>query len=36
VTLNAYVEPVHEKSRLPWQQQPGQWPEIDTSKLFNF
>jgi hypothetical protein len=36
VTLNAYIEPVHETSRLPWQQQPGQWPEIDTSKLFNF
>jgi hypothetical protein len=36
VTRNAYVKPVHEKSKLPWQQQPGQWPEIDISKLFNF
>jgi hypothetical protein len=36
VTRNAYIEAVHEKSKLPWQQQPGQWPEIDVSKLFNF
>jgi hypothetical protein len=36
VTRNPYIRPVHEKSKLPWQQQPGQWPEIDVSKLFNF
>jgi hypothetical protein len=36
VTLNAYIEPVHEKCRLPWQERPGQWPEIDPSNLFNF
>jgi hypothetical protein len=36
VTRNAYVEPVHEKCTLPWQQRPGQWPQVDTSKLFNF
>jgi hypothetical protein len=36
VTRNAYVVPVHEKAKLPWQQKPGEWPEIDTSKLFNF
>jgi hypothetical protein len=36
VTRNAYIQPVHEKARLPWQEKPGQWPEIDTSTLFNF
>ena len=36
VTRNAYIEPVHEKCKLPWQERPGEWPEIDTSKLFNF
>lgn len=36
VTLNAYIEPVHEKCKLPWQERPGQWPEVDASKLFNF
>jgi hypothetical protein len=36
VTRNAYIEPVHEKSRLPWQQKPGQWPDVDLSTLFNF
>ena len=36
VTRNAYIEPVHEKSKLPWQQKPGQWPEVDASALFNF
>lgn len=28
VTLNAYIEPVHEKCKLPWQQRPGQWPVL--------
>ena len=36
VTRNAYIEPVHEKSKLPWQQKPGQWPDVDLSTLFNF
>jgi hypothetical protein len=36
VTRNAYIERVHEKSKLPWQEKPGQWPEIDPSTLFNF
>jgi hypothetical protein len=36
VTRNLYIEPVHEKARLPWQQQVGHWPEIDAAKLFNF
>lgn len=36
VTRNAYIEPVHEKATFPWQQRAGQWPEVDTSKLFNF
>jgi hypothetical protein len=36
VTRNAYVQPVHDTSKLPWQDQPGQWPEVDPSKLFNF
>ena len=36
VTRNAYIEPVHEKCKLPWQERPGQWPEVDPSKLFNF
>ncbi|HWG02463.1 MAG TPA: hypothetical protein VG164_11550 [Trebonia sp.] len=36
VTRNSYIEPVHEQAKLPWQQRPGQWPEIDFSKLFNF
>lgn len=36
VTRNAYIQPVHEKTKLPWQEKPGQWPEIDISKLFNF
>lgn len=36
VTRNAYVQPVHDTSKLPWQDRPGQWPEVDPSKLFNF
>lgn len=36
VTRNAYIEPVHEKTKLPWQQKPGQWPDVDFTKLFNF
>lgn len=36
VTRNSYIAPVHEKARLPWQQQADQWPEIDISTLFNF
>jgi hypothetical protein len=36
VTRNAYVQPVHEKTKLPWQDRPGQWPDIDISTLFNF
>jgi hypothetical protein len=36
VTRNAYIEPVHQNIKLPWQQWPGQWPEIDSSALFNF
>jgi hypothetical protein len=36
VTRNAYIEPVHLTSKLPWQQQPNQWPNVDFSKLFNF
>jgi hypothetical protein len=36
VTRNAYIQPVHEKTKLPWQERPGQWPEVDISTLFNF
>lgn len=36
VTRNAYVKQVHEKTKLPWQDKPGQWPDIDISTLFNF
>lgn len=36
VTRNAYVQPVHHSTKLPWQDRPGQWPEVDGSKLFNF
>lgn len=36
VTRNMYIEPVHQKCKLPWQEQPGQWPQLDISKLFNF
>jgi hypothetical protein len=36
VTRNAYIGPVHDKSKLPWQEKPGQWPEVDISTLFNF
>ena len=36
VTNNAYVQPVHAKTTLPWQERPGHWPDIDISKLFNF
>jgi hypothetical protein len=36
VTRNLYIQPVHEKTKLPWQAEPGQWPEIDGSTLFNF
>ena len=36
VTRNAYVQPVHEKTKLPWQARPGEWPDIDISTLFNF
>lgn len=36
VTRNAYIEPVHLTSKLPWQQHPNQWPNVDFSKLFNF
>jgi hypothetical protein len=36
VTRNSYIEPVHEKTRLPWQDRPGQWPADDYTTLFNF
>jgi len=36
VTRNEYIEPVHARSQLPWQQRAGLWPQIDTSDLFNF
>lgn len=36
VTRNAYIQPVHEKAKLPWQDRPGQWPDVDISTLFNF
>lgn len=36
VTRNAYIGPVHEKTKLPWQDKAGQWPDIDISTLFNF
>jgi hypothetical protein len=36
VTRNAYVRQVHEKTKLPWQDSSGQWPDIDISTLFNF
>lgn len=36
VTNNAYVHPVHAKIKLPWQDRPGHWPDVDISKLFNF
>lgn len=36
VTRNPYIESVHQKTKLPWQERPGQWPQIDISKLFNF
>lgn len=36
VTRNAYIAPVHDTCKLPWQQHPGQWPQIDHSQLFNF
>lgn len=36
VTRNPYLEVVHEKCQLPWQNMPGQWPSVDVSKLFNF
>jgi hypothetical protein len=36
VTRNAYIQPVHQKTKLPWQERPGQWPEVDISSLFNF
>jgi hypothetical protein len=36
VTRNSYIQPVHDKCKLPWQQKPGHWPEMDPSNLFNF
>jgi hypothetical protein len=36
VTNNGYIQPVHDKAKLPWQEHPGQWPEVDASELFNF
>ena len=36
VTRNSYIEAVHEKVKLPWQQKPGQWPDVDLSTLFDF
>jgi hypothetical protein len=36
VTRNPYIQPVHEKTKLPWQDRPGQWPAVDISTLFNF
>jgi hypothetical protein len=36
VTRNQYIQPVHDTCKLPWQDRPGQWPEVDISKLFNF
>ena len=36
VTNNPYIQPVHAKIKLPWQERPGHWPDIDISKLFNF
>jgi hypothetical protein len=36
VTRNAYVQPVHAACKLPWQNQPNEWPELDASRLFNF
>lgn len=36
VTRNAYIEPVHAETKLPWQDKPGQWPDLDVSTLFNF
>ncbi|MBO0820084.1 MAG: hypothetical protein J2P26_04460 [Nocardiopsaceae bacterium] len=36
VTRNAYIMPVHEKTRLPWQDRPGRWPAEDYTGLFNF
>jgi hypothetical protein len=36
VTLNPHIKPVHEKCTFPWQEQPGRWPEVDDSNLFNF
>jgi hypothetical protein len=36
VTRNPYIQPVHEMTKLPWQDRPGQWPDVDISTLFNF
>ena len=36
VTRNAYVAPVHAEARLPWQARPGEWPEVDAERLFQF
>ena len=36
VTRNEYIQPVHATCKMPWQDKPGQWPEVDISKLFNF
>jgi hypothetical protein len=36
VTRNPYIQPVHDMCKLPWQDKPGQWPEVDISELFNF
>jgi hypothetical protein len=36
VTRNPYIRPVHDTCKLPWQDKPGQWPEVDISELFNF
>jgi hypothetical protein len=36
VTRNQYIQPVHGSCKLPWQDKPDNWPEVDISKLFNF
>lgn len=36
VTRNQYIQPVHGSCKLPWQDRPGHWPEVDISGLFNF
>lgn len=36
VTRNAYIRPVHQGAKLPWQEKTGEWPEVDPSGLFRF